>query len=189
MSFVLPLSICIYMKRGKMNLRNLLGALALGLGVIASGCARSGGRSAQPQPSSLSVEIETPKPVENEVKSDASLLEEKWGIKIEAAMLSAGGYMIDFRFRVLDAAKAAQIFDRKIMPYMIDQQTGATFIVPSPPKIGPLRAGRNIKENKVYFIIFANPARYVKSGSKITVVVGDFKVQDIVVDAVDRHLL
>lgn len=119
--------------------------------------------------------------MEKEVQSEASRVEETWGIEVQSARLSAGGYMVDFRFRVLDAAKAAQIFDRKIMPHMIDQATGAKFIVPSPPKVGQLRSGGNIKEGKIYFIFFANPAGYVKSGSKITVVVGDFKAEDIVV--------
>ena len=53
--------------------------------------------------------------------SQASMIEETWGIRIKSAMLSAGGYMVDFRFRVLDAAKAAQIFDRKTKPCLIDR--------------------------------------------------------------------
>ncbi|MHC4353304.1 MAG: hypothetical protein ACYS0H_11370 [Planctomycetota bacterium] len=89
--------------------------------------------------------------------------------------------MVDFRFRVLNADKAAKLFDRRIMPHMIDQATGAKFIVPSPPKVGQLRSGGNIKEDRIYFIFFANPAKYVKSGNKITIVVGDFKAEDIVV--------
>ena len=113
--------------------------------------------------------------------SPVSMIEETWGIRIESAMLSAVGYMVDFRFRVLDAAKAMPIFERKSKPCLIDQATGAAFAVPNPPKVGPLRSGGHIKEGKVYFIFFANPAKYVKSGNKVTVVIGDFRAQDVVI--------
>ncbi len=165
-----------------MHSRSLLVAFVVGLIILAGGCDGAGGKSKEPQNLSLSGSIR--EPVRNEIQSEKSGLEEEWGIKVESAMLSAGGYMVDFRFRVLDATKAARIFDRKTMPYMIDQATGAKFIVPSPPKVGPLRSGGNIKEGRVYFIFFANPAKYVKSGNKITVVVGDLNIQDIVVDKI-----
>jgi hypothetical protein len=110
-----------------------------------------------------------------------ALLEEQWGIKIERAVLSAGGYMVDFRFRVLDTAKAAPILNRTTHPHLVDQATGAKFIVPNPPKIGQLRSGRTIKQGAAYFILFANPGKYIKSGNKVTVVVGDFQARDIVV--------
>ncbi|MHC4167155.1 MAG: hypothetical protein ACYSWQ_09380 [Planctomycetota bacterium] len=162
-----------------MNSKSSFAVFFSGLMVFACGCARSGGEPAETQQPSFSVDA--PKPIENEGQSAQSLPEEDWGIKVESARLSAGGYMVDFRFRVLNADKAAKLFDRRIMPHMIDQATGAKFIVPSPPKVGQLRSGGNIKEDRIYFIFFANPAKYVKSGNKITIVVGDFKAEDIVV--------
>jgi len=106
-------------------------------------------------------------------------LEEKWGIKVEAVHLSAGGYMIDFRYRVIDAKKAAAIADPKEKPYIIDQATGAKFIVPAPPKVGPLRNTKNIQADRVYFIFFANPGKYIKTGQKITVCVGEVKIENL----------
>ncbi|TKJ34780.1 MAG: hypothetical protein CEE38_16605 [Planctomycetes bacterium B3_Pla] len=160
--------------------KSLSAVLISGLIILAGGCAGNNREVVETQPSSLFVDI--PEPAGNDGQSEWSRSEADWGIKVESARLSAAGYMVDFRFRVLDAAKAAQIFDRKVMPYMIDQTTGARFIVPNPPKVGQLRSGGNIKEGKIYFIFFANPAKYVKSGNKITVEVGDFKVQDVVVN-------
>lgn len=168
-----------------MNSKSLFAVFVSELIVFAGGCAGNIGKVVETQPPSFSVGVK--EPAGNESQSEQSTPEANWGIKVESAMLSAGGYMVDFRFRVLDAAKAAQIFDRKVMPYMIDQATGAKFIVPNPPKVGQLRSGTNlIKEGKIYFIFFANPSKYVKSGNKITVVVGKFKVQDIVVDEVTQ---
>jgi heme-binding NEAT domain protein len=163
----------------KMNSKSLFGVFLLGSMIVAGGCARTGGEAAETQ--QLTLSVDPPKPIENEGQSEQGTPEKDWGIKVESARLSAGGYMVDFRFRVLNAGKAAKLFDRRIKPHMIDQATGARFIVPSPPKVGQLRSGGNIKENRIYFIFFANPAKYVKSGNKITVVVGDFKAENIVV--------
>jgi len=45
--------------------------------------------------------------------------EEKWGICPNGIRLSAGGYMLDFRYRVFDKEKAAPLFSREITPYLI----------------------------------------------------------------------
>jgi hypothetical protein len=34
---------------------------------------------------------------------------------------------------------------------------------------------------RTYFVMFANPGRFVKKGSKLTVVIGDFQAQNLVV--------
>ena len=60
-------------------------------------------------------------------------LEETWGIQVEGIRLSAAGYMLDFRYRVLDPEKAAALFDRKTKPYLIDQESGAKFMIPPYP--------------------------------------------------------
>ena len=115
---------------------------------------------------------------------DGPCFEEKWGIRIEGVRLSAGGYMLDFRCRVIDAEKAAPILDGKLRPYMIDQTSQAKLMVPAPAKTGPLRqTTRNGKPvpGKTYFVLFANPGKRVKPGGKVTVVIGEFKAENLVV--------
>ncbi len=117
--------------------------------------------------------------------SSPETLAEKWGVELRGIRLSAAGHMLDFRYRVLDPEKAREILDPKSKPYLIDEATGAKFIVPTPPKIGSLRnksRGTDVKASRTYFIIFANPGGYVKKGSKITVVVGDFRAEGLVVE-------
>lgn len=113
---------------------------------------------------------------------DAAEIEKEWGIQILSMRLSAGGYMLDFRYRVTDPEKAAPLFGRKIKPKLIDQASGATFMVPEPPKVGALRQTRTPKAGKNYFIIFANPGNYVKKGNKVTVAMGEFKAENLVVE-------
>jgi hypothetical protein len=104
----------------------------------------------------------------------------RWGVEIIGVSLSAAGYMLDFRYKVLDENKAGALTRRQDKPYILDQASGAKFGVMRGPKLGSMRntsltpvAGRN------YSIIFVNPARYVKAGNKVSVVVGEFKVEDV----------
>lgn len=106
-------------------------------------------------------------------------LEETWGVQPEALRLSAGGYMLDFRFRVIDPDKAAPLFQRKIKPYLLDQASGAKFIVPTPPTVGPLRTTYKPQANRIYVMLFANPGRFVKPGRLVTVVMGDFRAENL----------
>ena len=117
-----------------------------------------------------------------EVAPGNSSLEEKWGVKVLGVSLTAEGYMLDFRYRVLDPEKAMPLFDRQRKPYLVDEVTGALFVVPEPPKVGALRTTRPPKADRNYFIIFANPGRYLKKGSRVSVVNGDFKAEQLVVE-------
>ena len=109
-------------------------------------------------------------------------MEEEWGVRVLQIRLSAEGYMLDFRYRVVDAEKTAPLFDRKTKPYLIDQATGAKFLVPEPPKVGALRTTRPPTTDRNYFIIFANPGKYIKKGNRVTVVIGDFRAENLIVE-------
>lgn len=113
-----------------------------------------------------------------------SSAEFRYGIKIEGIRLSANGYLLDFRYKVLDADKALPLLDGKQKPYLIDVSTGAKFLVAAPPKLGALRPtsrGAKPYEGRGYFMIFGNPWHYVKAGNKVVIVVGNFKSDEIVV--------
>ena len=105
------------------------------------------------------------------------------GIKVEGIRLSAAGYMLDFRYRVLDPVKAAPLLDRKIQPYLLDEASGARLAVPDAPKVGRLRTtSRNkVIPGRNYYILFANPGRYLQAGSKVTLVAGDARISDLTV--------
>ena len=107
----------------------------------------------------------------------------EWGVQVEGIRFTAAGYMLDFRYRVVDADKAKRFMGRKVRPYLIDQDTGAKVIVPAPGKLGALKQTSSVPvENKTYFVMFANPGRFIKQGNKVTVVIGDFEAHDIMVE-------
>ena len=108
---------------------------------------------------------------------------EKWGVEDFKVRHTSDGYMLDLRYRVIDSKKAEPLFDRALRPFIIEEASGETYGVPASPKIGFLRqAPKHIKENKVYFLFIANPAKRIKKGSKITLVIGDFRVEHLLVE-------
>lgn len=108
---------------------------------------------------------------------------EKWGIKIIGLRSTMYGLMIDFRFKVLDKNKAPPLFDKKATPYLIVEKSQAKLLVPNSPNIGNLRQTpelERIVNGRDFFVLFGNPRnRLVKKGDKVTVVIGDFKVQHL----------
>ena len=109
-------------------------------------------------------------------------LAEKWGIEITALRMTAYNHMIDFRFRVLDAKKADSLFVRQTKPYLLDQKTGKVLAVPNTAKIGPLRNSNKPQEGRIYWMFFGNHTGLVQAGHKVTVVIGEFKVENLVVE-------
>lgn len=113
----------------------------------------------------------------------AHSLESQWGIEVTSLRLSAQGRMVDFRYKVLDPAKAGTLSDRESKPYLLDQASGKKLLVPKTPKVGPLRqTAQEPEAGKVYFALFANPGQVVKRGSKVTVVLGDFRAENLTVE-------
>lgn len=123
-------------------------------------------------------------PAVSDAAKAAQQAEKRLGVRIRGVRLSAAGFMLDLRYRVLDAAKAAPLLDRKIAPYLQDS-SGARLGVPASPKIGPLRStrrGGEIHMDRDYSMLFGNPGRYLKPGAKITLVVGEQKIENLIVE-------
>ena len=115
----------------------------------------------------------------------AKELVDKWGVELLGMRLTTAGYMMDFRFRVLDADKALPLFDHRIKPHVVAERSNIKLPVPMATKVGafrPTNRGKNIKADKTYYMIFGNPDRHAKAGEKVTVVIGDFKVEHLMVN-------
>jgi len=115
---------------------------------------------------------------------DSKALADKWGVEVIGMRLTSAGYMLDFRFRVLDADKALPLFEHRIKPYVVADKSDIKLPVPMAPKVGafrPTNRGKNIKADKTYYMVFANPDSYVKPGEKVSVVIGDFRAENLTV--------
>ena len=105
-----------------------------------------------------------------------------WGVEVIGVKPVSSGYMLAFRYRVLDPEKAKLLNDRKAKAYVIDEETGTRLAVPALENVGELRSGTAPEADRNYFMMFGNPGKLVKSGSRISVVVGNFRVDGLVVD-------
>ena len=113
----------------------------------------------------------------------ALMLQDKWGIEITGLHMSGNGHLIDFRYRVLDPDKAGLLADVRYNPILIDQATGIQMKVPNTPKLGPLRqSAKRLEAGKIYFMLFANSGLLVKPGSRVTIAIGDFRVENLIVE-------
>lgn len=111
-------------------------------------------------------------------------VETTFGIKVEGLRLTAAGSMLDFRYRVLDAKKAAPFLNGKIQPYLVDEVRSARLGVPDTPTLGRIRqTSRNnvIHTDRSYFILFGNPGKALQSGDKVSLLLGPVKVTDLTV--------
>jgi hypothetical protein len=111
-------------------------------------------------------------------------IEEQWGVRVESLRISAAGNLLDFRYRIIDPEKASYLVDRRNKAYMIDQESGKVLSVPTTGKVGPLRQTVRYglpKKDRIYFILFGNH-HIIKPGNKVTVVIGDFRAENIVVE-------
>jgi len=117
------------------------------------------------------------------VATSAADLAQKWGIQVSGLFLSAGGNMVDFRYKVLNPAKAALLTKPETKPRLLDQTSGAKLHVPDTDAVGQLR--QTVQQpvmGKIYFMLFANTQHHVKSGDVVTISAGEFKAENLVVE-------
>ena len=108
--------------------------------------------------------------------------EETAGIKIERIHPSAGGLMLDMRYRVVDAEKAKLAVKRGAQIYLVDQSSGTKLPVPDMAKVGKLLQRPDQGEDgKIYWVFFSNPGAMVKPGARVTLVIDEIRIKDILV--------
>ena len=105
-----------------------------------------------------------------------------WGVESLSVKWTESGEIIRFAYRVLDADKAKALNDKKIEPSLIDPQAGVKLVVPSLEKVGQLRQSSTPQAGRAYWMAFSNKGRLVKRGDHVSVVIGQFRADGLVVD-------
>jgi hypothetical protein len=105
------------------------------------------------------------------------------GIRITALRLSAGGFMVDLRYRLVDAERARRFFEGRRVIYLEDEASGARLAIPATPKLGALRPNSRaaLKPGHEYAILFANPGAFVRPGARVRLIAGDVSVAALTV--------
>lgn len=112
---------------------------------------------------------------------EKTYIKRQWGVEVMYVRTTAAGYMLEFRYRVVDAEKAKPLFERRTKPVLSHAETGARLIVPTPAKTGALRNSNLPIDGRTYWMFFANPGKLVKPGDHASIAIGDFLVEDLVV--------
>ena len=105
-----------------------------------------------------------------------------WGVDSLAVKWTESGEIIKFSYQVLDPDKAKVLNDKKNEPSLIDPQARVKLVVPSLEKVGQLRQASTPEAGKIYWMAFSNKGRHVKRGDHVTVVIGGFRAEGLVVD-------
>ncbi|WP_176067853.1 hypothetical protein [Anaeromyxobacter diazotrophicus] len=108
--------------------------------------------------------------------------ERNWGVDVVGVRRVSSGYMLRFNYRVVDPGRAAALTDRKVRPYLIDEATHTALAVPAMENVGELRQVAPLEPNRTYFMIFGNPGGLVRKGGHVTLVIGNFRAEGLVVD-------
>jgi hypothetical protein len=112
---------------------------------------------------------------------EKTYMKRQWGVEVLWVRQTAAGYMLEFRYKVLDAEKAKPLFDRQSKPVLIHEKTGSKMMVPAPSKVGALRNSNTPKAGKTYWMFFANPGQYIKPGDLVSIQIGDYLQQHLTV--------
>ena len=105
-----------------------------------------------------------------------------WGVDSLNVKLVESGEVIRFTYRVLDAEKAKTLNDKNLEPSLIDPQAGVSLVIPQLEKVGKLRQTGTPEAGKAYWMAFSNKGRLVKRGDRVSVVIGNFRADGLVVD-------
>ena len=117
-----------------------------------------------------------------QMSKDQQLIED-WGIELVAMRSTAAGHMVDFRFRVVDAEKAAPLLKQQTKRYLVHQSSGKVLGVQNTAKVGLLSTSTNNPQNgRTYWTFFGNHHKLVQKGDRVTVAIGDFRAIDIEVE-------
>jgi hypothetical protein len=104
-----------------------------------------------------------------------------YGVDQLWAKVAESGQLVRLNYRVVDAAKAAPLNDRASTPYMFDEKVHAVLQVPTMEKVGPLRQAMPPEVGKSYWIVFSNKGNLVQMGHRVSVVIGQFRVDGLIV--------
>ncbi len=105
----------------------------------------------------------------------ASEFEREYGIRVNLVAVSAAGGMIDMRFTVTDREKAEHLLhDATSEPALYVESSGTVIQAPT-----GMRHKVTILDGGSYFILYANPGGSIQSGTPVSVVVDDVRLEPI----------
>lgn len=105
-----------------------------------------------------------------------------WGVDSLSVKAAEAGEVIRFTYQVMDADKAKILNDKKLQPSLIDERAHVRLVVPTVDKVGQLRQSSNPEAGRTYWMLFSNKGGLVKRGDRVSVEIGKFHADGLIVD-------
>jgi hypothetical protein len=105
-----------------------------------------------------------------------------WGVQDLAVRYTASGNLIRFSYKVVDPARAKQLFDKGSQPVLFAQRSRALLQIPVMDKVGPLRQANDLAPGKEYWMAFSNKGNLVRPGDRVSVIIGAFHADGLLVE-------
>jgi hypothetical protein len=105
-----------------------------------------------------------------------------WGVDQLSVKFVESGEIIRFKYHVLNSDKAKGLNDKNDEPSLIDPEAGVKLVVPALENVGTLRQSGTPEAGKSYWMAFSNSGRRVKPGDRVSVVIGRFHADGLVVE-------
>lgn len=163
---------------GRPSARYLAGGLAFLMLAMATAASQSNAETTDGSAESKSAKT----PARSPHPREKTFLKRQWGIEVVFVRQTSAGYMLEFRYKVIDPEKALPLFERQTKPMLTHVETGAQMIVPTPAKTGALRNSNLPQEGQTYWMFFANPGKLVEVGDEIAIDIGKFHIDGLIVE-------
>jgi len=111
-------------------------------------------------------------------------MQDAWGVEPIHLRVTAAGYMVEFRYKILDVEKALILASRKRedFPYLQSLKSKAKLSVPYGSTVGFLKSNRRFhKKGKNYIAMFSNEGQHLLPGDKVKVQIKDQLSQELTV--------
>jgi hypothetical protein len=106
-----------------------------------------------------------------------ALFEAETGIRVVRLAYTAMGGMVDLQYQAVDPDKALVIHDDDNPPMLVNQKTGSLISRP--------QHGHGFKELRVgilYHLLIVNEGSVLERGDRVTLVLGEWRLEDLVVE-------
>ncbi|MFN3331655.1 MAG: hypothetical protein ACK47M_03990 [Caldilinea sp.] len=102
-----------------------------------------------------------------------SELEKEFGVRIRLLGVTASGGLVDFRYRVVDLAKALPLLGtHETMPTLVDKASKVILRAPE-----TMMHHDALKQDRTYFMHYPNAGNSIRPGAQVAIVMGDIRVE------------
>lgn len=117
------------------------------------------------------------KPGQSPIGIPQTAFEDETGVRVIRVALTAGGGMLDLRYQIVDPDKAVIVHDEENPPTIVDEVTGQAI---SRPWMDHSH-DRELHHAVSYYELIMNVGGMIKRGSKVTIIIGDSRLEHVVV--------